>query len=365
MRRRSRPAPGAGARGSSREALRRAHAGGARGALSYHDADGRARQEETRPAHAPARDGARRRRLRAARQGAAHLRRRASRHRLVLRARSRTRPSDPEVVEGARRRARRWPGPAGASTPGTGGTTRRPGSARRSCRSGAPASTRWPSSRPWPTTRASTSRPPSGSVDLARHRQRPAPLDAARRPAARDEPGARRAPRLRLVAGRRRARAAPQRRASACGAIAWALAPSPRPCSSTARSTSAPRTARLTALDARNGHRRWRVHVGGADQGLAGLQRRPAGRRLLRRPRLRLQRAHRHAALEDRGPRHATAVSGRATSTPRRRSPTGASTSARPTAACTRSSPRPARSPGRPAPAATSTPGPRSCTRRC
>ena len=94
-----------------------------------------------------------------------------------------------------------------------------------------------------------------------------APLDAPDRAAARDQPGARRAPRLRLVAGRRRGRA----RAARDGKRVWRYRVG-------ARTESSPllvdgtlyfgaEDGTLTALDARNGHRRWRVHVGGAVKG--------------------------------------------------------------------------------------------------
>ncbi len=121
----------------------------------------------------------------------------------------------------------------------------------------------------------------------------------------------------------------------------------------------------LTALDCPQRPRALARQGGRRDQGLAGLQRRPARRRLLRRAHLRLQRAQRRAALAHRPASARAAGSARAASTRRRRSPTGASTSARPTAGCTRSSPRPARSRGASRPAATSTPGPRPCIRSC
>ena len=202
-----------------------------------------------------------------------------------------------------------------------------------------------------------------GQRRLVQSDDRQAPLDAQGRP-----PRSRRAPRSTTAASTSpRSAASCSRCAARDGKRVWRYRVG-------ARTESSPllvdgtlyfgaEDGTLTALDARNGHRRWRVQRRRPDQGLARLQRRPARRRLLRRPRLRLQRPHGHAALAHRGPRHATAGSGRAASTPRRRSRTAASTSARPTAACTRSWPRPARSRGASRPAATSTPGPRPCTR--
>ena len=213
------------------------------------------------------------------------------------------------------------------------------------------------------TARASSSRRSRAASSRSTRGPAQAPLDAPGPRPARDEPCARRPPRLRVLTGRRRGRPAPHAPASACGATASARAPSPPPCSSTRTLYFGAEDGTLTALDARNGHRRWRVHVGGADQGLARLQRRPARRRLLRRPRLRLQRAHGHAALAHVRSRALRRTAARAASTPRRRSRTGASTSARPTGACTRSWPRRARSRGASRPAATSTRGPRPSIR--
>ena len=57
------------------------------------------------------------------------------------------------------------------------------------------------------------------------------------------------------------------RPASASGATASARAPSPRPCSSDGTLYFGAEDGTLTALDARTGHRRWRVKVGGAVKG--------------------------------------------------------------------------------------------------
>ena len=122
-----------------------------------------------------------------------------------------------------------------------------------------------------------------------------------------------------------------------------------------ASSTSAARAATLYALCAQDRPREVEVPGRRRDQGLARAVGQHALRRRLQRPHVRGLGAHRARALVDRHLGHASSASRRATSTPRRRSPSAASTPATPTARSTRSAPRPASSPGRSRPAATST----------
>ena len=332
--------PGCADRGRSRSQL----TGWLRG-LSYHGADGRARQEETRPARAAARHGARRRRLGSARVGAALVRGRAPRHGLVLRARRRTRPRTPRSSR-ASRRNRRSPGRAGASTPAH-------------QRQNPQAQQRPPFTQVWGAGLDSLAEFPPVADDKGVYIETASggvvalnPRTGRRRwtrqvaPAARDQPCARRAPALRLLAGRRRARAAPQRRQ------ARLALPGGR-----AHRVLAPARRRHALLRRRGRHadrarRQERAPCAGACTSAAPSRARPptAAGCWSSAPTTATSTASTPARARAAGAppgSAATAGCSRATSTPRPRSPTAASTSARPTAACTRSSPRRARSPGR------------------
>ena len=186
-----------------------------------------------------------------------------------------------------------------------------------------------------------------GMLRAIQQDERPDPLAPAGRPARRRLPRRRRRARLRGRAARDRQRdaaASPPTRASTgdrCGRSALPSRAESSPLlRQRARSTSAPRTGRVYALDAKNGARALDV------QGRRRRQGRPAladGHALLRR--LRRQGARRaRAATASRSGRSAptgrASASARAASTRRPRSRSGASTSATPTAASTRSPPR-------------------------
>ena len=198
------------------------------------------RARKTRPAPVVYRDGGRGRRLGTARVRLALTRERPPRHRVVLRAGA-GRDRRPRGRQDGPRANARCSGRLGSAA--ATGTTRRPSSGRRSRRSGAPGSTRWPSSPPMRQQGASTSGTANGNVMRSARRpgkrrwtrQIPPPL--ATSPALDDR-------RVYVSSLGGVVLALRRRTASASGATASARAPSPRRCSSTARSTSAPRTAR-------------------------------------------------------------------------------------------------------------------------
>ena len=327
-------------------------------ALSYDDADGGARQEETRPARAPARRGRRHRRLGPARPRAADAGGRASRHRLVLRAEGgrHVRPAGDREHQGRGQGEGRGVGqlglrprsPAAQSTGEAASSLLRGLGCRAGLAGGIPARRR---------RQGRLHRDVQGQHHLAQSEDGQAPLDAQGRTPARVEPCARRAPRLRLLPRRSGARAPPHRRQ--------------------ARVALPRRRAHRVVAAARRRHALFRRRGRHADRAQRAQRPPPLARpgsaaRSRARPPTAAAcswsapttatstattpgRARGAGRPRDSAP---TAGSGRAASTPRRRSRTAGSTSARPTAACTRSWRRPARSRGASRPAATSTPGP-------
>ena len=163
------------------------------------------------------------------------------------------------------------------------------------------------------------------------------------------------------IGRRARGRACRPRTGTPAGRAGFPAAPSPRRCCTTGGSTSAPRTARVFALRARDGAVRWTLQGRRRGQGRHRARRRQALLRRLRRPRLRA------AALATASRCGPSGTSGR-----RLRAALGqllldARGRLRPRLprqhrrrASTRSRPRTARSPGATAPAPTSTPRPPS-----